>query len=117
VLEEGLRKAERYRSEQVQLWAAVLLGEAYCDAGRLDDAQDVLINCKQRAQRNRVPDTDTVLLEGRIALERGELDRAYELISGAERAYASREMKPKRARCHYFLASLAHRKKQLERSV
>jgi tetratricopeptide (TPR) repeat protein len=109
MLEEGLRKAERYRSEQVQLWAAVALGTGYCDAGRLDDAATVVSNCKQRAALIQVPDTDAVLLEGRVALERANLDKAYRLISAAKADYVTREMEPKQAHSLCYLATVAGR--------
>jgi len=69
--------------------AAVLLGAAYRDAGRLDDAARVLAGAHRRAPR----DARAMLLLGLVLEDRGDLAGARALYTAFERGGASRRLR------------------------
>jgi tetratricopeptide (TPR) repeat protein len=69
--------------------AAVMLGAAYREAGRLDDARGVLERVRRRAPQNE----DAVLFLGLVYEEQNELDRARELYQRYIAQGVSRRMR------------------------
>lgn len=69
--------------------AAVMLGAAYREAGRLSDARTVLESVRRRAPQNE----DAVLFLGLVYEEQNELDRARELYRRYVAQGASRRMR------------------------
>jgi tetratricopeptide (TPR) repeat protein len=110
VLESAVQAAQQYRSQQVQSWFKVLLGEAYRLHNQLEQAQDLAMQGLELARRIKYP-WGSGLAQGtlgRIAHTSGNLAEAEMHLLHALATFDAIQARYDLARTHLDLASLAH---------
>ena len=99
----------RYRLALKRAWAlddpieagnaSYNLAACLVSMGKLPLARAWVRESRLEFARGRFPDTNTWLLEGKIAQQQGQLDEAYQLIAEAERIVQCNDPKPQRCPC------------------
>jgi class 3 adenylate cyclase/tetratricopeptide (TPR) repeat protein len=110
VLESAVQAAQQYRSQQVQSWFKVLLGEAYRLHNQLEQSQDLAMQGLELARRIKYP-WGSGLAQGtlgRIAHTSGNLAEAAMHLQDALATFEAMPARYDLARTHLDLASLAH---------
>ena len=110
VLESAVQAAQQYRSQQVQSWFKVFLGEAYRMNNQLEQAQDLSMQGLELARRIKYP-WGIGLAQGtlgRIAHTSGNLAAAATYLQHALDTFDAMQARYDLARTHLDLASLAH---------
>jgi tetratricopeptide (TPR) repeat protein len=110
VLESAVQAAQQYRSQQVQSWFKVLLGEAYRLNNQLQQAQDRVVQGLELARRTKYPWGIGLAQRtlGRIAHTRGDLAEAARHLQDALATFDAMEAQYDLARTHLDLAYSAH---------
>jgi predicted ATPase/class 3 adenylate cyclase len=110
VLESAAQAAQQYRSQQVQSWFKVLLGEAYRMNNQLEHAQDLAMQGLELARRIKylwgIGLAQRTL--GRVAHTSSNLTEAARHLQDARATFDAMEARYDLARTHLDLASLIH---------
>jgi tetratricopeptide (TPR) repeat protein len=110
VLESAVQAAQQYRSQQVQSWFKVYLGEAYRMNNQLRKAGELAMQGLELARRIKYPWGSGLAQRtlGRIAHTSGTLTAAATYLQQALATFDAMPARYDLARTHLDLASLAH---------
>jgi tetratricopeptide (TPR) repeat protein len=110
VLESAMQAAQQYRSQQVQSWFKMLLGEAYWMNNQLEQAQELAMQGLDLSRRIQQPRGSGLAQRtlGRIAHTSGNLAEAERHLQHALATFDAIQARYDLARTHLDLASLAH---------
>lgn len=108
MLVESLEKAKRYRSKQVQVWVSASLAEALLKSGDIERAEEIANEAIAMTREIQAATIQADRVAGLIARERGQLERAKELLGGVETHFAAEGFKPDLAKVLMELASVAY---------
>jgi tetratricopeptide (TPR) repeat protein len=108
MLVESLEKAKRYRSKQVQVWVSASLAEALLRSGDIERAEEIANEAIAMTREIQAATIQADRVAGLIARERGQLERAKELLGGIETHLSAEGFKPDLAKVLIELASVAY---------